>query len=692
MDITSNPTERIGRNPSLSVIIGIRNWGLDRLEVAIRSHRSSNTEDLEIVISDYGSDNSSAVRKIAERFGCGYVYTDADVWSRSAALNAGIRIASSQNILTTDGDIIFSPRSHEVLLSNLSRMPDSVQIIQCRDLPEGYGAEGLSSFDWDELCSVSSIRPRWGMGGSATFTRALFSRLHGFEERMTVWGGEDNDFVQRARRSGALLNWVEDPAAQIYHIWHAPDSRGASPAGAKTIEQNKKILQNDHTIVRNLSRSYRGSAPFVPTVSIVIPIGERPGSLRESLSSCLRQTFQDFELLVVSDGSGEGLRPILNAFDDKRIRLLELGESRGPGFARNCATALAQGEFITIHSDEDIMLPRRLERQLAAIIDDCAGSYGGSIGFDDQTGALTLNPGRRAFDCASMMFGRTPSHTSFLVRRRVLEHYRYNENFLVDSEYHLLNRIARAGIRLTHCGHYVVFRRIHANDPAGTYLSAQKPTAGISKAMARSTVSADRDHQLGKASRANPQAEMDLSEVIDAIRHLPPRLLAKSMRLEFMVPLPGSSDTFKFLASALASHRSITFEFDSEGSRGIVAVTIPLDDASSSQDDIASRFARIGTIASADEVVLPLAYPNLPILEHDLLSGPDRKGETLGVGRDIEGILRVIGKHCGRCVLSTGEDDGYRLDLPPLGPATGTLVRAKLGGFLTNGRRVDAEV
>ncbi|MFD0462013.1 glycosyltransferase [Microvirga aerilata] len=541
MDISSKFSGSASE-PPLSVVIGIRNWGLDRLKVALRSHLESDTPDLEIIISDYGSANCDDVSKIAQKFGCKYIYSRADVWSRSSALNAGIAEASSNNILTTDADIIFSPKSHDVLIHNLQRMPDSVQIIQCRDLPEGFGSESLSHFDWNHLFKVSAIRPRWGMGGSATFRKALFSRLHGFDERMTVWGGEDNDFVQRARRSGAILNWVENPEAQIYHIWHPPDSRGASPAEAKIVENNKKLLDQDFTVVRNLSRSFRRSRSSDPTASIVIATRNRPELLRECVRSCLEQTFQDFEIIVVDDGSNEALRPRLDDFGDERLRVIRLEESRGIAYARNHANRLARGEYIAIQDDEDLMLPQRLEHQLGAIAHDFAGTYGGWIAFDDQSGALTPNPGWKAFDLPSMMFGRGPAHGGILIRRRTLDHYRYNETFQANSSFDLLNRIARGSVRLAHCGHYVILRRLRPYDHAGPDNLAQKSTSTISKAMARAAVSADLEQQYRKAARANPKIQIAFSEVMDASQHLPRHLLSQRVQLEFEAPACGRWD------------------------------------------------------------------------------------------------------------------------------------------------------
>ncbi|KFG70229.1 glycosyltransferase [Microvirga sp. BSC39] len=670
------------RQPLLSVVIGIRNWGLDRLEIAIRSHLQSSIHDIEIVISDYGSDNKQEIQAVAHKYKCKYIYTEAKIWSRSAALNLGIREASSENILTTDADIIFSPRAHEILLTHLAIMPNSVQIIQCRDLPEGFGADNLAHLDWEQLFQVSSIRPRWGMGGSATFTRALFSRLHGFEERMTVWGGEDTDFVQRARRSGSLFNWVEDPEARIYHIWHPPDSRGTSPAGTKIVQQNRQILQEDRTIVRNLGQSYRGASSFVPTVSIVITTKDRPTLLRESVASCLSQTFQDFELIVVDDGSSDYLKPALDEFADDRIRLLHLERSRGISFARNAANRIARGEFIALHDDSDLMLPHRLEHQLGAVIDDCAGSYGGWIDFDDETGALTPQPGRTTFDRPSLMFTRTLVPGSVLIRRQVLGFYRYNESFLANPDYHLFNRIARGGVRLCHCGHYVILRRSHSHHLTGTDSVTPGLTVAVSKAMDRGSISVELEQQYKTAAKATQEATIPFTELVDAAQHLPPRLTAKRARIELDAPLTARSGQFQALGTILSASHCLHLEFATGPAKGIKAVTIP-EEPSRNIDDIVSRLSTLGMIKQISQLTLPLAYPDVPTLEADVTRAGSREESHFAVNGEIEHLLGVLEKHCSHCGLIANGDFGFTLALPPLQPSVRALVHAKLRRFLT---------
>jgi glycosyltransferase involved in cell wall biosynthesis len=448
----------------------------------------------------------------------------------------------------------------------------------------------------------------------------------------------------------------------------------------KVVEGNKKILQEDRTMVRNLSRSYRGSTSFVPTVSVVIATKNEPELLRESVSSCLEQTFEDFEIIVVDDGSIPERQPSLDDLRDPRLKVVTLKDSRGLAFARNYATAIAQGEFIAIHDDDNLMLPQRLEHQLGAMVDDYAGSYGGYIEFDDQTGAMTSNPGRTRFDRASMIFRSPLAHSTVLIRRQVLEFYRYNDNFGASSSYHLLNRIARGGIRLSHCGRHVVLRRLHAHNSAEAHRSLQKSISGISRTMSRSALSESLDQQYLKASRANPEADIPLSDFIDAARHLPPRLMSRRMKIEFREHLPVGSRISATLASILGAHREINVAFGIDAHKGIKTITIAAPDEEN-RSTIMSALSEAGPVERVSEIMLPTVYSDLTLLETAFRTKASTERAYIDVGADIGGVLRVLEKHSSSCYLSVNEASGYRLGLPPLAEPVIALLWTKLRRF-----------
>ncbi len=100
-----------------------------------------------------------------------------------------------------------------------------------------------------------------------------------------------------------------------------------------------------------------------PEVTVVIPAYNAEATLAETLASVLHQTFTDFELIVVDDGSTDRTRDIALSTGDARVRLLSLPNG-GAARARNQAIAQAQGTFIAFNDADDLWLPQKLERQI----------------------------------------------------------------------------------------------------------------------------------------------------------------------------------------------------------------------------------------------------------------------------------------------------------------------------------------
>ncbi len=89
--------------------------------------------------------------------------------------------------------------------------------------------------------------------------------------------------------------------------------------------------------------------------------------LRPAVRSILDQTMRDFEFLIVDNGTGAGLAALGEEGRDPRIRLIPVPGNLGVPAAHNLARAQAQGEFIANMDSDDLALPMRLARQVAAL-------------------------------------------------------------------------------------------------------------------------------------------------------------------------------------------------------------------------------------------------------------------------------------------------------------------------------------
>ncbi len=101
----------------------------------------------------------------------------------------------------------------------------------------------------------------------------------------------------------------------------------------------------------------------IPKVSVIIPFYNRFDWVKEALTSVFAQTFTDYEIILIDDGSKDDIRLSDVPLDDPRIKLIQK-ENGGPGAARNVGIDMASGEYIAFLDSDDLFLPDKLEKQL----------------------------------------------------------------------------------------------------------------------------------------------------------------------------------------------------------------------------------------------------------------------------------------------------------------------------------------
>ena len=104
-----------------------------------------------------------------------------------------------------------------------------------------------------------------------------------------------------------------------------------------------------------------------PTVSVVMPTFNRAEYLRDAIASVRAQTFEDWELIVVDDGSGDETRALLQSERDRRVTVVFCTHTGNPGVVRNRGIALARGKYVAFLDSDDRWREDKLKRQLAVM-------------------------------------------------------------------------------------------------------------------------------------------------------------------------------------------------------------------------------------------------------------------------------------------------------------------------------------
>lgn len=535
----------LSQMPVVSVIICFKDWGLDRLEMSVQSlFKSFGAIPFEIIVSDYGSvelDQQESQRRI-ESLGARYIYTKTDgIWSRSRALNAGFVVAKGDIFICTDADMLFTPGSLEPVVQSLLQNDRDVIVLQCRDLPPTHTHEtiSLADIDWQELERVSRMRPRWGMGGMIAFSRHAYLEVRGLDERFEVYGGEDLDLAKRMKRTGRRVRWWDFRESRMYHIWHEPtrDLMANSEIGQRAMTFNRNIHSQEVTTQRNLRSWQHPIEDRSPLFSVVISTHNRADYLREAISSVLCQTVDDFEVVVINDGSTDHTEETVASFEDNRIRYFSRDQA-GLASARNYALDVSRGRFTVVHDDDDIMLPWRLESHLSRMQPGSVGSYGGWIDFDDETGAMSLLQGKELTQGSLLYAGAVYLHPTLMVRTDVLRSLRYTDSFRSGSDYSLGMKLVRSGFRLNHTKEIHTLRRVHPGQITLNHGITQKASAVLSGYMAEVPMSSSNIKTSRQAARDLRRTWVPGTEDVFGYygAYLPDHLVERDIRLENWLP------------------------------------------------------------------------------------------------------------------------------------------------------------
>jgi glycosyltransferase involved in cell wall biosynthesis len=207
-----------------------------------------------------------------------------------------------------------------------------------------------------------------------------------------------------------------------------------------------------------------------PLVTVVIPVFNGERFIAQALDSVLRQTFTDWELVIVDDGSTDAtaqrIEPYLQLPSIRYIRQ----KNRGSGSARNRALSVAKGRYVALLDHDDLWLPDKLLMQmdLLATQPDVKLVHG-NIRFIDGEGVEFIPAALYVTDAAGRCFdtlflGNSIAVSTVLLDRVCLEGVGgFDEGLLYAEDYHLWMRMAKR-YQVGHVDEYLALYRKHENN------------------------------------------------------------------------------------------------------------------------------------------------------------------------------------------------------------------------------------
>lgn len=184
-----------------------------------------------------------------------------------------------------------------------------------------------------------------------------------------------------------------------------------------------------------------------PRISVNICCYNSGKFIKETLESVLRQSFEDFEIVIIDDGSQDNTKNIIESFGDSRIRYF-YQENQGLSFSRNKAVSLSRGEYIALLDHDDIWESEKLYLQ-AGILDNNT-----EVGVVFSDGYVIKNENKRLFRFfknSKPYRGRVENHlfkanwivcSTLVVRKNLLESEKFSSAYKIIEEYDLLLRLS----------------------------------------------------------------------------------------------------------------------------------------------------------------------------------------------------------------------------------------------------------
>lgn len=204
-----------------------------------------------------------------------------------------------------------------------------------------------------------------------------------------------------------------------------------------------------------------------PEVSIVMPVYNSERFVGEAIQSLLDQTFRNFELIVVDDGSTDRSPGIISGFSDSRIRVLKNERNRGIVFSRNRGLAAMNGKYYAPFDSDDVAMPDKIEKQVDFLQrnPDIAMTGSWAMLCDENGNRMRqkwkLNA-RPEMIPSIMLFRNYFVHSSVLVRQNAIKNITFQEGFDVVEDYRFCADLA-FGQKVFNFPGYLISYRIHQN-------------------------------------------------------------------------------------------------------------------------------------------------------------------------------------------------------------------------------------
>jgi glycosyltransferase involved in cell wall biosynthesis len=217
-----------------------------------------------------------------------------------------------------------------------------------------------------------------------------------------------------------------------------------------------------------------------PLISVVMSVYNGKKYLAEAIESILNQTYKNFELIIVNDGSKDNSIEIIKSYmnQDNRIVLIDR-ENKGLPYSLNEGISIAKGEYIARMDADDISLPERFEKQIDFMQKNKLDVCGSHIKRfrDNKKERIIKNPVTNEDIRFSLLFFSSLAHPTVMFKKEVFDKVKYHIDYKVAQDYQLWCDIANANLKMGNISEVLLNYREHEAQASIEKSKKQQDTA-----------------------------------------------------------------------------------------------------------------------------------------------------------------------------------------------------------------------
>ena len=234
---------------------------------------------------------------------------------------------------------------------------------------------------------------------------------------------------------------------------------------------------NDLASTVHLNPSDMKGSTELPLVSVSMPVFNAERYIAEAIESILAQTYTNFELIIVDDGSSGRTREIIDQFTDERIIKVYSDQNRGLITTRNLIAGMAKGKYLALLDADDRAFPERLALQVEFLENNHADLCGADhFTLNQVTGERKSSKQRHTnADIQALLSVCSPvCNPAMMGKLEIFKKFPYKASYMHAEDYCLWTEIALAGYRFANIKKKLIIYRLHSTQTSVNHLQAAR--------------------------------------------------------------------------------------------------------------------------------------------------------------------------------------------------------------------------